>query len=375
MEILDRLVGFPTVSCDSNLDLIGWVQNLLTDAGFEVTRIWSPDRTKAGLFAQIGPKVAGGICLSAHSDVVPVDGQVWTRPPFQLTDEGGRIFGRGTTDMKGFLASALALAERIGTTPLSAPLSLAISYDEEIGCVGIQQMLPKLKALIGKPRAVIVGEPTSMQVAIGHKGKTALNVSCHGQAGHSALAPNFVNAIHVAAEFVQGIRDLQVKLANGPQDKDYSVPYSTLHIGQIIAGRALNIVPADAQLMMEFRHLRQTSADEILRQIQEVSNQVSQTFSTASPVTVAVVNAYPGLDIAASNPVINWAKSMAGTTAITKVPYGTEAGFFSELDLNAIVIGPGDMAADGHRSDEGVEKTQLSACDGMMNRLFDTLNS
>jgi acetylornithine deacetylase len=375
MEILDRLVGFPTVSCDSNLDLIGWVQNLLTDAGFEVTRIWSPDRTKAGLFAQIGPKVAGGICLSAHSDVVPVDGQVWTRPPFQLTDEGGRIFGRGTTDMKGFLASALALAERIGTTPLSAPLSLAISYDEEIGCVGIQQMLPKLKALIGKPRAVIVGEPTSMQVAIGHKGKTALNVSCHGQAGHSALAPNFVNAIHVAAEFVQGIRDLQVKLANGPQDKDYSVPYSTLHIGQIIAGRALNIVPADAQLMMEFRHLRQTSADEILRQIQEVSNQVSQTFSTASPVTVAVVNAYPGLDIAASNPVIDWAKSMAGTTAITKVPYGTEAGFFSELDLNAIVIGPGDMAADGHRSDEGVEKTQLSACDGMMNRLLDTLNS
>jgi acetylornithine deacetylase len=375
MEILDRLVGFPTVSCDSNLDLIGWVQNLLTDAGFEVTRIWSPDRTKAGLFAQIGPKVAGGICLSAHSDVVPVDGQVWTRPPFQLTDEGGRIFGRGTTDMKGFLASALALAERIGTTPLSAPLSLAISYDEEIGCVGIQQMLPKLKALIGKPRAVIVGEPTSMQVAIGHKGKTALNVSCHGQAGHSALAPNFVNAIHVAAAFVQGIRDLQVKLANGPQDKDYSVPYSTLHIGQIIAGRALNIVPADAQLMMEFRHLRQTSADEILRQIQEVSNQVSQTFSTASPVTVAVVNAYPGLDIAASNPVIDWAKSMAGTTAITKVPYGTEAGFFSELDLNAIVIGPGDMAADGHRSDEGVEKTQLSACDGMMNRLLDTLNS
>jgi acetylornithine deacetylase len=375
MEILDRLVGFPTVSSHSNLDLIGWVQNLLTNAGFEVTRIWSPDRTKAGLFAQIGPKVAGGICLSAHSDVVPVDGQVWTRPPFQLTDEGGRIFGRGTTDMKGFLASALALAERIGTTPLSAPLSLAISYDEEIGCVGIQQMMPQLKALIGKPRAVIVGEPTSMQVAIGHKGKTALNVSCHGQAGHSALAPNFVNAIHVAAEFVQSIRDLQVKLANGPQDKDYSVPYSTLHIGQIIAGRALNIVPADAQLMMEFRHLRQTSADEILRQIQEVSNQVSQTFSTASPVTVAVVNAYPGLDIAASNPVIDWAKSMAGTTAITKVPYGTEAGFFSELDLNAIVIGPGDMVADGHRSDEGVEKTQLSACDGMMTRLFDTLNS
>ncbi|MFT5866379.1 MAG: acetylornithine deacetylase, partial [Gammaproteobacteria bacterium] len=202
LEILGTLVAFPTVSRDSNLDLIDWVQDLLQTAGFEVTRIWSPDRTKAGLFARIGPDVEGGVCLSAHTDVVPVDGQVWTRPPFELTDEGSRVFGRGTTDMKGFLASALALAERIGASALSAPLTLSISYDEEIGCVGIRHMMPELKKLIGKPRLVIVGEPTSMQVATGHKGKAAFRITCHGQAGHSALAPQFVNAIHVAADFV-----------------------------------------------------------------------------------------------------------------------------------------------------------------------------
>ena len=157
LEILDRLIAFPTVSRDSNLDLIDWVQDLLQTAGFTVTRIWSPDRTKAGLFARIGPGVDGGICLSAHTDVVPVDGQVWTRPAFQLTDDGDRLFGRGTTDMKGFLASALSLAERAKTATLSAPLSLSISYDEEIGCVGIGQMMPKLKQLIGKPDLVIVG--------------------------------------------------------------------------------------------------------------------------------------------------------------------------------------------------------------------------
>ena len=182
LEILDKLVAFPTVSRDSNLDLIGWVQDLLQTAGFDVTRIWSPDRTKAGLFARIGPGTQGGVCLSAHTDVVPVDGQTWRRLPFQLTDEGERVYGRGTTDMKGFLASALVMAERAGTVPLSTPLSLCISYDEEIGCVGIRQMMPELNQLIGKPRLVIVGEPTSMQVATGHKGKTTLKVTCHGQA-------------------------------------------------------------------------------------------------------------------------------------------------------------------------------------------------
>ena len=370
LELLDKLVAFPTVSHDSNLDLIDWVQNLLSGAGFEVTRIWSPDRTKAGLFACIGPKVDGGVCLSAHTDVVPVEGQVWTRPAFTLTDEGDRVFGRGTTDMKGFLASALALAERVGETSLSAPLSLSISYDEEIGCVGIQQMMPELKKLIGKPRAIIVGEPTSMQVATGHKGKTALKVTCHGQAGHSALAPNFVNAIHMAADFVSEMRRLQERLMNGPQDNAFSIPYSTVHIGRINGGQALNIVPASTKLDMEFRHLVDTSAPEIQREIEDAARRVGQTFPSASPILVERVNSYPSLSTDLSDPIVGWACEMASTTETTKVSFGTEAGVFAELGLNTVVIGPGDMASDGHKADEGLSKTELMACDTMMENIL-----
>jgi len=366
LEILDRLIAFPTVSRDSNLDLIDWVQTLLNNAGFKVTRIWSPDRKKAGLFARIGPNVDGGICLSAHTDVVPVDGQIWTRPPFILTDEGDRVFGRGTTDMKGFLASALALAERVGQHQLSAPLSLSISYDEEIGCVGLQQMMPELEKLIGKPCAVIVGEPTSMQVAIGHKGKTAIDVTCYGQAGHSALAPNFVNAIHVAADFVGQMQTLQERLKNGPVDEDYSIPYSTVHVGKITGGQALNIVPADAQISMEFRHLAEVPPAELQSQIEDIATQISQTYLSPTPIFTNVVNAYPSLSIAPTNSIVTWARQMVAGSLTTKVPFGTEAGFFSDLGLNAVAVGPGDMASDGHKPDEGLSKSELAACDTMM---------
>ena len=375
LEILDRLVAFPTVSRDSNLDLIDWVQDLLKTAGFDVTRIWSPDLLKAGLFARIGPKIDGGICLSAHTDVVPVDGQVWTRPPFKLTDEGDRVFGRGTTDMKGFLASALALAERAGAAKLSAPLSLSISYDEEIGCVGIRQMMPELKDLIGKPRIVIVGEPTSMKVATGHKGKAAFKVTCHGQAGHSALAPQFVNAIHVASDFIYQIRGLQDKLAAGPQDPAYNIPYSTVHIGKISGGRALNIVPDNAQLDMEFRHLVEVSADLIQHEIEDIAKHVSNAYPQVSPITIDSINAYPGLQIDPSDANVVWATKLAEAIGSTKVPFGTEAGFFMNLGLTTVVTGPGNMATDGHQPDEGLSKVDLITCDVMLNNILSELSA
>ena len=375
LEILDRLVAFPTVSRDSNLDLIDWVQDLLKTAGFDVTRIWSPDRLKAGLFARIGPKIDGGICLSAHTDVVPVDGQVWTRPPFKLTDEGDRVFGRGTTDMKGFLASALALAERAGAAKLSAPLSLSISYDEEIGCVGIRQMMPELEKLIGKPRIVIVGEPTSMKVATGHKGKAAFKVTCHGQAGHSALAPQFVNAIHVASDFIYQIRGLQDKLAAGPQDPAYNIPYSTVHIGKISGGRALNIVPDNAQLDMEFRHLVEVSADLIQHDIEDIAKHVSNAYPQVSPITIDSINAYPGLQIDPSDANVVWATKLAEAIGSTKVPFGTEAGFFMNLGLTTVVTGPGNMATDGHQPDEGLSKVDLITCDVMLNNILGELSA
>ncbi len=375
LEILDRLIAFPTVSRDSNLDLIDWVQDLLQRANFDVTRIWSPDRTKAGLFARIGPKVDGGVCLSAHTDVVPVDGQTWTRPAFKLTGKGDRVFGRGTTDMKGFLASALALAERVATARLNAPLSLSISYDEEIGCIGIRQMMPEMKDLIGKPGLVVVGEPTMMKVATGHKGKTALKVTCHGAAGHSALAPQFVNAIHVASSFVHHIQELQDQIAEGHRDDSYSIPYSTVHIGRIVGGRALNIVPDSAQLDLEFRHLAETPAHDIQRKIEAVAQQVSAEFPSVPPIKVEAINAYPGLNTDPADVAVARADKLAGNMGTTSVPFGTEAGFFAELGLNSVVIGPGDMASDGHKPDEGLDKTELSACDAMMDRILCALRS
>lgn len=374
LEILDRLVAFPTISSNSNLDLINWIEGLLRDAGFDITRIWSPDRRKAGLFARIGPKGEGGICLSAHTDVVPVEGQSWTRAPFALSREGDRVFGRGTTDMKGFLAAALSMAQEAKTKPLTTPLSLAITYDEEIGCVGIQQMMPALQKLIGKPRLVIVGEPTSMQVAIGHKGKTALRVICHGQAGHSALAPIFVNAIHVAARFVEEMQRLQDQLAESAKDDAYGIPYSTLHIGRITGGKALNIVPDRAELEMEFRHIAAHSAAGIRADIDAMAERVSQAFPQVPPIKVEEVAAYPGLNAQADDPATRWAQEFAGTVGTTKVAFGTEAGFFAGLGIDTVVIGPGDMAADGHKPDEGLDVSELAACDAMMDRILAALS-
>ncbi|WP_300514651.1 acetylornithine deacetylase [Aliiroseovarius sp.] len=370
LEILDRLIAFPTVSADSNLALIDYVQGLLSRAGFLVTRISSPCGQKAGLFARIGAG-EGGVCLSAHADVVPVAGQDWTRDPFRLTRDDTRLYGRGVTDMKGFLASALALAEEAGAQADAPALSLVISYDEEIGCVGIRQMMPALEPLIGRPRAVIVGEPTSMQVAIGHKGKAALEVTCHGQSGHSALAPDFINALHLASGFVTAMIDLQEVLSREVRDPGHAVPYSTVHIGRMEGGRALNIVPDHARILMEYRHLADIPGSELRARIETAAKQVAAGFGMPEGIMVKEVTAYPGLATSPEAPVVDWARRMAGGADVTKVAFGTEAGFFAALDLPTVVMGPGDMARDGHKPDEGLDLGELAACGTMLARVLE----
>jgi len=374
LELLDHLIAYPTVSQNSNLDLIVWAESHLRDWGFDVTRIWSPDRTKAGLFARIGPKVDGGICLSGHTDVVPVEGQHWTHPHFTLSHVGDRVYGRGSTDMKGFVASALAIAEQAGKHTLKAPLSLVLSYDEEIGCVGIREMLPQLTPLLGKPDLVIVGEPTSMQIAIGHKGKAALSVTCTGESGHSALAPNFVNAIHVASHFIAEIRALQSRLMQGTQDSAYDIPYSTVHVGTISGGRALNIVPDLVMLSMEYRHLHNTGPD-ILGDINAIAKRTAEAFAAPAAISIETLNTYPGLDVNIAHPVIDQTRQLTEKTGTIKVAFGTEAGFFAGLGLDTLVIGPGSMAADGHKPDEGLDLAELRACDTMMARVLEQLSA
>ena len=378
LEILDRLIAFPTVSADSNLALIDYVQDYLKTRGFETHRI--PDQTgqKAGLYARIGPTEGAGILLSGHTDVVPVAGQDWTTDPFKMTVKNGKAYGRGTTDMKGYLACVMALADRASKVDLKEPLKIAFSYDEEIGCVGIKSMIDHLASTIGLPRYCFVGEPTSMQVAIGHKGKAALQATCYGMNGHSAMAPEFLNALHLACDFVAELRSLQDDYAiNGAQDRDYSVPYSTIHVGKMSGGMALNIVPDTATIDFEFRHLATDKPDEIQSRILAAAKRIETAHQAQFPfarIDVQKMNSYPALDTDKNSDVVKYAQELAQVTNTTKVAYGTEAGYFSDhLGIPTIVCGPGSMDGQGHKPDEYVKVTQLDGCDAMFDRLLQHL--
>lgn len=374
LDILERLIAFPTVSGESNLPLIDYAENLLMQAGFETTRLPDPDLPKAGLVARTGPCGPGGVLLSAHSDVVPAQGQSWTRPPFKLTRAGDRLYGRGTTDMKGFLATMLSLAVRAGQVAPKQPLMLAISYDEEIGCQGIRKMLPGFEHLGWRPNLCIVGEPTSMRPAIGHKGKAAFRAVCHGTAGHSALAPRHVNALHLAGELLAVLRQLQADFAaSDVQDADYDITYSTVHAGWMQGGTALNIVPDRAEIEFELRHL---SAD----RLQEFRDKLTQRIDAmvapwrerdpAAGIEIALTNTYPGFDVDRGNSAVRRVAGLCGSETVTKVAFGTEAGFFARLGIPTVVCGPGDMEAQGHKADEFLSVQQLAACDRMMDRIL-----
>ena len=372
IEILRELVAFDTVSAKSNLAIIDWIEAHLTALGFRVTRITDPYEPKAGLYAEIGPE-GDGVVLSAHTDVVPVEGQNWTRPPFELTEEDGRLYGRGTTDMKGFLASVLAFAEVAAGADLTAPIKLVISYDEEIGCVGMGRMIEALRPLIGTPRVCIVGEPTSLDVAIGHKGKKSYRAICRGEAGHSALAPKFVNAIYVATDLILGLRSLQAKFAgSGVVDDDYTVPYSTVHVGKLTGGTALNIVPDVAELLFEIRYLALDRIDDFEADLAALVAQVEQDHKGAV-IEIDGLTSYPGLDLKPDADCVKFMQRISGKNGVTKVAYGTEAGFFDAIGIPTVVCGPGSMEGQGHKADEYILTSELEACDAMLLRLLEDL--
>ncbi|MCV2868916.1 acetylornithine deacetylase [Defluviimonas sp. WL0002] len=377
VEILDRLIAFPSVSSESNLPILDYISGFLVECGATVHHVQDRTGTKGGLFACMGPAGAGGIMLSGHTDVVPVTGQSWSADPFRMRREGSRLYGRGATDMKGFLAAMLSAAERASRRRLVKPLKLAFSWDEEVGCLGIPMMLPVLAASIGKPRLCVVGEPTQMQIAVGHKGKVALRATCHGEAGHSALAPDFVNAIHLAVDFVAGLRRLQDDLArHGAREPGYDIPYATVHAGRISGGTALNIVPDRAVVDLEFRYPAAQSAEDVKAAIDGIAETASAPFRTAftgARIEVETVSAYPGLGAGDDPDALDMMRSLVPTAATTKVAYGTEAGHFEAAGIPSFVCGPGSMEQ-GHKPDEFIELDQLSACDAMCDRLIGLLS-
>jgi len=359
--LLSRLIGFPTTPDRSNRDLIDWVQGLLTEAGFAVTRIAARGEDKAGLLARFG-EGTGGTLLSAHSDVVPVTGQSWSSDPFTLTRRGDRLQGRGTTDMKGFLACVLALAETLRKTPPTAPVMIALSWDEEIGCRGIPQMIDQVIPTLGRPALCLVGEPTGMHPAIGHKGKASYRAICQGEAGHSSLAPRFTNALHLAADLIAALRAEQDRLiAEGLQDAGFDIPCSTVHAGKMQGGVALNIVPDRAEVEFEIRHLAAETPDDILARIKARLPQ---------GIAITATGAYPGLSGDPSDPALARLIALLPDPAPIKVSYGTEAGYFAGLGIPTLVCGPGEMERDGHQPDESIALDQLALCARVLDRLL-----
>ncbi len=376
-DILEKLIGFATVSRDSNLDLIGYVTDLLDRHGIASHIIHSEDGHKANLYATVGPADRGGVMLSGHSDVVPVDGQDWTLPPFAMTERDGRLYGRGAADMKGFIAAALAACIKASRMRLHTPLHLALSYDEELGCLGVHSLIDMLKGAPHRPRLCIVGEPTNMQVATGHKGKIGARAFCKGREGHSALAPLALNAIHLGCDFVTALRKEQERLAReGARDGDYDIPYTTVHVGKMNAGVALNIVPNLCQLDFEIRNVAADDAGAILERLRAEAGRIAAAAATIAPeaaIDIEVFNTYPGLDTPAASQAVAFVKSLTGANGTMKVAFGTEGGLFSrEVGTPTVVCGPGSMTQ-GHKPDEFVSIEQLRRCDDMLDKLLGRL--
>ena len=374
--ILERLIGFDTVSANSNLDLLGYVRALLAEAGIDSTLI--PDATgqKANLYAVVGPADVPGVILSGHVDVVPVEGQVWSKAPFALTERDGRFYGRGVTDMKGFVACAIAAVLRASRMDLAVPVILALSHDEEIGCQGVGSMLDVMAGWAVQPRLCLVGEPTSMQVATGHKGKIALRATCTGRELHSAMAPRALNALHLGAEFMGAVRDLQAEVAAGLRDADYDVPYTTLHVGKFNGGVQVNIVPKTCVLDFEIRSLAGQDTAALIARLQAAAAGIVAPHLSNFPEAAIVVERlwdYPGLGTSPDADVVAFANGLVGGNSTIKVPYGTEGGMFAQrLGVPTVICGPGNMAQ-GHTPDEYIEVEQLARCEAMLDRLIGRL--
>ena len=367
---MGRLIAFDTVSAKPNIALMHYVRDLLADAGVQAVLI--PDATggKANLYATVGPWGQAGVMLSGHTDVVPVEGQAWSHPPFALTEVDGRLYGRGAADMKGFVAAALAAVLAAARRPLKVPLHLALSYDEEIGCMGVRSLIDMLEGAPVRPRFCIVGEPTGMQVATGHKGKVALRATCVGREGHSALAPMALNALHLAVDFVNAVRDLQARVVDvGLKDGDYDVPYTTLHVGKLKGGVQVNIVPNSAVVDFEIRSLAGEDTDGLITALRDAAERICAPLRADFPEVAIRVERlwdYPGLGTPSDAGVVNFVKRLTGANGTMKVAFGTEGGLFdARLGIPTVICGPGSMAQ-GHKPDEYVTVEQMARCEAML---------
>ena len=377
--MIDRLIAFDTTSRNSNLDLIHYVRDYLAGLGVESHLTHDHDGRKANLYATIGPADRGGIALSGHTDVVPVDGQDWTGDPWTVRERDGRLYGRGTSDMKTFIAIALAYAPRFLERRLSRPIHYCLTFDEEVGCLGVPHLIDFLSRQRVKPVACIVGEPTEMKVIVGHKSKLSVRCRVRGLEAHSSLAPRAVNAVEAAAKVIARLSEMAAaKAKDGPFDEDYDVPHTTVHCGLVRGGTALNIVPADCFFEFEFRCLPADDGEAMLAEIQAYAHQEIEPAMRAidpdSGFSWEEMSKIPPLDLALDSEVITLVKSLAEANATSKVAFGTEAGLFQDGGIPAVICGPGSIEQ-AHKPDEFIALEQIGLCERFMGRLLDRVSA
>lgn len=376
-EILAQLIAFDTVSRNSNLALIEYIRSYLTEQGVDCELFFDDAGRKANLYATLGPRDRGGVCLSGHTDVVPVDGQAWTVPPFELTEQNGRLYGRGTADMKGYIACVLAAVPAFRARPLRLPVHLAFSYDEEVGCLGVRSLIAALEQREHKPLVCIIGEPTELKPVLGHKGKLAMRCQVHGAACHSAYAPQGVNAIEYAAKLIGRLGEIGTILA-APERHDprFDPPYSTVQTGVISGGRALNIVPAECQFDFEVRALPSDDPQQVADDLREYAEAEllpkMRAVKAEADIRFTALSAYPALATDPQAEAAGLIAQLTGSREFSTVAYGTEGGLFDQAGIPTVVCGPGSMEQ-GHKPDEFVSVEQLARCDAMLARLAEWL--
>ena len=377
IEMIRKLVGFPTVSRDSNLELVHFIRDYLRPFDPELRFTYDDARGKANLFATLGPRGDAGIVLSGHTDVVPVEGQAWDTDPYKLCEKDGLLYGRGSSDMKSFLAAALTLVPEFVERGLTQPLHLAFSYDEEVGCIGVGRMIEDLARAGIRPRACIVGEPTMMKPVIAHKGKRGYRCTVRGTAAHSAYAPRGVNAVEAAAEAIAFLKRMARRHRDkGPFDRGFDVAYSTVHSGIIRGGTALNIVPHHCTFDFEFRCLPGDDPGALLaeleRHVRDVIEPEMHAIDRATGFTIEPLSEIPALDTGAETEVVAMAQELSGSSEVGKVSFGTEASQFQRAGIPAVICGPGSIEQ-AHRPNEFVSVEQVVLCEAFLRRLGDRI--
>jgi acetylornithine deacetylase len=376
-QILSDLIAFPTVSVDSNLDMISYLAARLKDCGAKVEIFYDETGKKANLFATLGPEVDGGIVLSGHSDVVPVTDQDWSSDPFVMEERDGRLYGRGTCDMKGFIAATVAMAPHFAQRVTDTPVHLTFTYDEETGCIGAGHLVEALKERNINPRLAIIGEPTSMRIIEGHKGCHEYSTRFQGLEGHGSAPDLGVNAVEYAARYVSRLLELKAKLTTmAPETSRFEPPWTTVNVGAIHGGSVHNVIAPKAQVDWEMRPVQASDATFVKEALKAYcEDELLPTMRKVYPdaqIDTEVVGEVAGLIPEDDNEARKLLMELTGANGADLVPFGTEAGLFQSMGMDVVVCGPGSIEQ-AHKADEFIALDQLSDCLKLLEKLGDTL--